>query len=100
MANQAYFNGEFYQCVSATSPGETPLTHAAKWARVQIPAKFRFVLARLTYARLLEMDGQKEKAQAERRDAYERERLGLNDLARSERNREGHRSRPNVQINT
>ncbi len=65
MANQCYFNGDFYQCATATSAGESPSTAPAKWRRIQIPKRFRRVLARLTYGHLLELDGQKDKSMAE-----------------------------------
>lgn len=92
MAEQAYFNGEFYQCVTATNAGETPLTHPQKWRRIQIPKEWRRVLARLTYAQLLEIDGQKDKALVESARAKEL----LEDMVRDEANKEKWRNRPNV----
>lgn len=92
MAKQAYFNGNFYQCATATNAGETPLTHPAKWRLVRIPKEWRRVLARLTYANLLEIDGQKDKAKAEIQDAQ----VELEELVRKEANRQHRRERPAV----
>jgi hypothetical protein len=46
VGDQAYFSsgtarGNFYDCITATSAGESPLTAAAKWSLVQIPFAFR-----------------------------------------------------------
>lgn len=82
--NQCYFNGDFYQCLAETDLGESPGTTPAKWARIRIMAKWRFALTRLTYAHLLSLDGQTDKATVERNVAYGRERLGLDDLIRAE----------------
>lgn len=95
--NQCYHNGEFWQCVTGTSAGESPTTAPAKWRRIQIPKEWRWVLARLTYAHLLEMDGQKDKAQAERAQATGAERIGLEFLMRREAQRQFHGERADVQ---
>lgn len=44
--DQIYFasgttRGNFYDCLSATTAGQTPITHPAKWAKVEIPLAFR-----------------------------------------------------------
>lgn len=96
MADQCYFNGNFYQCATATTAGESPATAPSKWRMVQIPKEWRDVLARLTYANLLELDGQKEKAEAERAGAETMERNGLQELVRRAANKEQWRERPNV----
>ena len=97
MANQIYFtDGEFYQCATATSAGESPTTKPTKWRRIQIPKRFREVLGELTYARLLEMDGQLDKASVVRNRALKGDG-GLDDLVRREVNAERHRNRPEVQ---
>jgi hypothetical protein len=97
VANQCYFDGDFWQCVVATSAGESPATHPGKWRRIQIPKEWRWVLGQLTYAHLLEMDGQMDKANAVRARAQDAPRRGLNDLIRREANRERHLVRPDVQ---
>lgn len=96
MADQCYQGGEFYQCVTATVAGESPSTAPTKWARVQIPARWRWMLAKLTYANLLELDGQKDKALAERAVAIGDERRGLDFVIRTEANRERFLERPEV----
>ena len=91
--NQCYHNGNFYQCVEATSgPAQSPTTALDKWSQIEIPKAWRLVLARFTFAELLEIDGQKDKAKVERDEAQE----DLNKLVRVEANREGWRQRPNV----
>lgn len=100
MSNQAYFNGNFYQAVAATTPGQTPASNPALWRKVQIPKKWRFALARLTYANMLEIDGQLDKAMAVREAALTTERVGLDDLARVEENSERWRSRWSVRTPT
>jgi len=86
--NQAYFNGDFYQCVTATSAGESPTTTAAKWRKIKLLGKWRWVLSQLTYSHLLRLDGQTDKANVERSIAYGRDRVGLDDLVRQEANEE------------
>lgn len=66
MDNQSYYNGDFWQCVTDTNAGESPDTAPAKWRRIQIPREWRRVLAKLTFANLLELDGQTDKANLHR----------------------------------
>ena len=94
--NQCYFNGNFYQCKTATAPGESPATNPEKWSRIIIPTPWRWVLAKLTYANLLEQDGQKDKANAERDMALNDHQRGLNLMTRTEANRERFLERPQV----
>lgn len=94
--NQCYHEGEFWQCVTATGPGESPSTHPAKWRRIQIPAAFRAVLGELTHAHLLKMDGQLDKYHAVRGAALNGDH-GLKELVRRAVNAERHRHRPDVQ---
>ena len=96
MADQCYFNGNFYQCVTATTAGESPASAPAKWRLVKIPDRWRWALARLTYANLLELDGQKDKANAERANAISDERRGLDMIIRTEANQERFLQRPAV----
>lgn len=91
MSNQCYFNGDFYQCVTATTAGQSPTTTATSWRKIALPNKWRWVLAQLTYANLLRLDGQTDKATVAMSIAYGRERTGLDELVRQEANEEGHR---------
>lgn len=84
MDNQVYFNGDFWQCVEETSAGESPTTAPTKWRRIRIPSEFRQVLKKLTYANLLELDGQTDKAAVHRGSG---ESL-LDDLVREAANQE------------
>lgn len=95
MPNQCYHDGNFYQAKLDILPGNPPPAPVA-WSLVQIPAQWRWILARLTYANLLELDGQKDKANAERANAIGDERRGLDWMIRTEANRERFLERPNV----
>lgn len=91
MSEQCYFNGDFWQCVTATTAGQSPTTTAASWRKIALLNKWRWVLAQLTYANLLRLDGQTDKATVAMSIAYGRERTGLDELVRQEANEEGHR---------
>jgi len=94
VADQMYFtDGDFYQCVTATSPGETPTNAPTKWRRINLLTKWRYALAQLTYANLLTLDGQGDKAGAARNAAYGREKFGLDDMVRIEARDEEARDR-------
>ena len=97
MANQCYFNGNFYQAAAATTAGQSPTTNPASWSMIQIPEQWRWVLARMTYANLLETDGQTDKAAAVRLDARTNEYRGLDRLIREAANAEIFLGRPSVQ---
>lgn len=90
MPDQVYFNGDFWQCRTVTQAGESPATHPAKWSRLRLLKKWRWVLAQLTYAELLRLDGQTDKATLERGKAKTEEREGLDDLIRGEAIAEEH----------
>lgn len=100
MAAQCYFNGNFYQCVTDAAAGESPATAPDKWSLVQLPARWRWVLAKLTYANLLELDGQKDKANDERDHAIGDDRRGLDRMIRNEANNERFLERPHVRLRT
>lgn len=95
MAKQCYFGtgleADFYQCVTATVAGESPTTAAAKWRKIRLLERWRFALAQLTYANLLRLDGQTDKAAVERNAAYGRDSIGLDDLVRNEAQAEHNR---------
>ena len=91
--NQCYHNGSFFQCVEATSgPAQSPTTAPDKWSEILLPKEWRPVLTRFTFANLLELDGQKEKAVVERAEAQ----MLLDELVRLAANKESWRQRPNV----
>ncbi len=103
MLDQCYFTdtagrGNYYQCAAATTPGQSPATMPASWSKIQIPANWRWVLARITYANLLEMDGQKDKAESEHQMAIEDERRGLHQMILNEANNERFLGRPSVMV--
>lgn len=100
MADQCYFNGNFYQVKTATTAGQTPVTNPEKFSLVQLPAQWRWMLAKLTYANLLEIDGQKDKAMAERALAIGDDRRGLDKQVRDAANSERFLERPQVRQRT
>lgn len=63
---QVYFEsggvGNFHDCVAATTAGQSPSTHAGKWARVVIPLRFAPYLSRALFADWLTSQGQADKA--------------------------------------
>lgn len=65
-----YFDGDFYECIEDAAANESPETHAAKWELKEIPLFLERFLVTALYADYLEMDGQKEKADAEEGRAY------------------------------
>lgn len=76
VGDQILFNSSgsvknFYECVSATSPGQSPNTHAAKWSLIEIPYLFQPYLVTGAFADYLIMDGQMDKAAAQARLAEE-----------------------------
>jgi hypothetical protein len=91
MSDQCYHSGDFWQCVTATSAGQSPTTTPASWRKITLPNKWRWVLAQLTYANLLRLDGQTDKANIAMSIGYGRERTGLDELVRQEANEEVHR---------
>lgn len=56
--------GDFYNCVSGTTPGDTPVSAPTKWAVVEIPRFMERFLIAAVYSDYLEGDGQTEKAAA------------------------------------
>lgn len=62
VGDQVYFSsatvrGNFYDCVTATSAGESPSSAAAKWTKVEIPAQFETYLTHGAAADYLMPDG-------------------------------------------
>lgn len=64
MASQVYFQGNFWDCVEATSPGETPATAPDKWRKVEIPRDALRFVPQGAFALLLDGDGQTDKRRA------------------------------------
>jgi hypothetical protein len=76
MASQVYFVdedgvGDFFECISAASAGQSPATHPAKWARIQIPAFLRDAIVELAAGQLLQVDGQVDKRAAAKREGVD-----------------------------
>lgn len=68
MPTQAYFEvdgeGDFYACVSPTSPGESPTTAPEKWAKLEIPAILERFLVEQALCFLMMGEGQLDKRMA------------------------------------
>jgi hypothetical protein len=67
--SSATLAGNFYDCIEATSAGQSPDTHAAKWSIVEIPRIFQRYLEHGAYADYLTAEGQNEKAPLESKRA-------------------------------
>lgn len=63
--DQVYFAGNFWDCVTTTTAGQSPATTAAKWALVELPWILRPFLTQAGFATWLRGDGQTERAMAE-----------------------------------
>lgn len=40
MASQAYYAGDFWDCVSDTTAAQSPATHPAKWSKLVLPEEW------------------------------------------------------------
>jgi len=68
---QVYFDEDFYGCLEDAIPGQTPVTHPAKWSRLEIPYVFAEYLAQGAYSDMLgKPEGQAEKFGPENDMAY------------------------------
>lgn len=64
MPTQAYHDGDFWYCVAAASPGQSPTTHPDKWERILIPHELRASIASLAAARLFAQEDNLEQSAA------------------------------------
>lgn len=62
--------GNFYDCATSTSAGESPDSAAAKWSVVSIPFPFKFYLQQVLYAEWLAREGQGDKSLLEQKKAF------------------------------
>lgn len=69
MASQVYFQGNLYDCVETTAPGETPATAPTKWRKVEFPRDCLRFIPQAALALLMESDGQTDKRNAADRRA-------------------------------
>jgi hypothetical protein len=60
-----YFASNFYVCVTTTTAGQSPVTHAAKWEIQGIPVEFQRYLEQGAYADWLPSDGQNDRRRFE-----------------------------------
>lgn len=69
VGDQVYFAatgtpGNFYECITATSAGESPASAAAKWSVIEIPEQFQGALTWGLYAKALVADERADEARA------------------------------------
>ena len=67
MPSQVYYNGDWYNCISDTTAGESPSTTPEKWSVLQIPAMFERYLVQAATEEILPGEGQTQKRVIERR---------------------------------
>jgi len=66
MASQAYYNGDWYECVSDTTAGESPSTNPEKWRVMDIPSQFERFIVQAAYEKMLPGEGQTDRRRGER----------------------------------
>jgi hypothetical protein len=66
MPSQVYYAGDWYDCLAATNPGESPASHPAKWAKVEIPRLFERALVQGGFESSLLREGQHDKRASEK----------------------------------
>lgn len=75
MPHQAYFEvegvGDWYECIEAASPGESPAVAPAKWRKLEWPAILEAYLVDRACALLLSGDGQQDKRRSMERSAVD-----------------------------
>ncbi len=65
MASQAYYEGDWYECVANTAAGESPASHPAKWNKLEIPNFAARPIVEIAIGSLLGADGQNDKRRAQ-----------------------------------
>lgn len=65
MPSQAYFDGDWYECIATAAPGESPTTHPAKWQKLPMPQAFASSVVTGALAILHKGEGQSDKASRE-----------------------------------
>ena len=93
-SSQVYFEGDFWNCIATSTAGQSPTAKPAQWSRISIPSTWRTVLAQYALARLLEGDGNSDKAVIVRAKADSM----LNDMRETVAHSRGRR--PTLQVTT
>jgi hypothetical protein len=83
MTSQIYFNGEFYDCLITSGPGESPTTHPQNWSRVEIPRDAAAFMVQKSTALLQSADGQEDKRRAAEREAAQILSLAITTMSRN-----------------
>jgi len=96
MPTQAYFVangvGDWYDCLAATVPGESPATNPELWRKLEIPVWFEPYLISRALSLVLTDDGQNDKARGEMQIAE----AMLAEIVFRERVERGRLARPRV----
>lgn len=69
MTDLVLFNGQWWEAIESTAPGQSPASHPEKWRIVRILRGWNQFLVQRAYADLLPGEGQAEKAGLEIRRA-------------------------------
>jgi hypothetical protein len=64
------YEGDYYTCVSVTTAGQSPLTHPAKWSKVEFPDYLARAVAFGAYSDWLRAERRPDEAQAEEGQMY------------------------------
>lgn len=88
--DQIYFteasgNKNYYRCVSATTAGQSPITHAAKWSRRDVPHLFFEYVIQGAFSDWLRADGRRDEASRELAAANELLSNSLDKIERQQR---------------
>lgn len=86
-ADQMYFSdGDYYQCLSATSAGESPTTHPTKWQRLDYPTWLRGPVAQYVYGEMLKAGGNRQTGNLEQAAAEKAIRRQMEAVQQQQRN--------------
>jgi hypothetical protein len=61
MASTVYFDGNWWEAIETTSPGQSPSSHPSKWRMLGIPDLMRQFAVQAAYAHLMADEGQNDK---------------------------------------
>lgn len=77
--------GDFYECLEATTAGQSPATHPAKWSKKEVPYIFGTFVSRGMYADWLRSELQTEAAQVAEQEAQAMMDLEIDKIFRQQK---------------
>jgi hypothetical protein len=77
--------GDFWQCLEATTAGQSPATHPAKWTKKDVPYIFATYISRGMYADWLRSELQTEAAQVAEQEAQAMLDLEIDQIFRQQK---------------